>query len=58
MQGVGGLEDMRAEEERAFVSEAEELNKALVRRFLEAGRGRHHPSDASALCHPKLNYQE
>jgi hypothetical protein len=36
MQGVGGLEDMRVEEEEAFVSEAQENNKALVRRFLEA----------------------
>jgi serine phosphatase RsbU (regulator of sigma subunit)/predicted ester cyclase len=36
MQGVGGLEDMRVEEEEAFVSEAQQNNKALVRRFLEA----------------------
>lgn len=35
MEGVGGLKDMRVGE-KGFVSEAEEQNKALVRRFLEA----------------------
>jgi ketosteroid isomerase-like protein len=35
MEGVGGLKDMRVGE-KGFVSEAEEQNKALVRRFLAA----------------------
>jgi serine phosphatase RsbU (regulator of sigma subunit) len=35
MEGAGGLKDMRVGE-KGFVSEAEEQNKALVRRFLEA----------------------
>ncbi len=35
MEGVGGLKDMRVGE-KGFVSEVEEQNKALVRRFLEA----------------------
>ena len=35
MEGIGGLKDMRVGE-KGFVSEAEEQNKALVRRFLEA----------------------
>ena len=35
MEGVGGLKDMRVGE-KGFVSESEEQNKALVRRFLEA----------------------
>jgi predicted ester cyclase len=38
--GVGGSEKTRVEEEKAPVSEAQEKNKALVRRFLEAqGKG-------------------
>jgi hypothetical protein len=34
MQGVGALESAQVEE-KAFVSEAQENNKVLVRRFLE-----------------------